>query len=135
MKRFDPLAFLGGLAALIAFGLLGFPGEGLLGEQGVLALGLILLTASAIASLRKRRRRFGRALTASGTVLVAAALIVTLPAGSGAQASWGFVAAMLAVWLGAWANANPVIAPAPARAPLPPLAHPPLPLLFRPPLL
>ncbi|MFI5011960.1 MAG: ABC transporter permease [Hyphomicrobiales bacterium] len=130
MKRFDPLALLCGLAALIAFGLTGFAGEGLHGGDGALALGLVLLTASAVATLRRRARRFGLVLTAGGTVLVATALIATLPIDASGEGSAGLVAAMAAVWLGAWRLVNAIIAATPPRGPLRTLANLAAPIIF-----
>ena len=113
MTRFDPLALLCGLAALVSFGLTGFAVSGALDIS--LTLGLILLIASAIARLRKRAQRFEAPLTAAGTVLAAFALVAALPSDNEAHATLGFVAAMVATWLGAWRLVNAIIGGTPAR--------------------
>jgi len=128
MNRFDPVALACGLAALLAFGLSGFGSAG--DTDAVLGLGLVLLIASAIASLRRGGKRFESAMTAGGTILVAAALVAALPAGAGGEASTGFVAAMIAVWLGAWRVVNAIIAARPAHGALRTLTNLAAPIIF-----
>jgi len=128
MTRLDPLALACGLAALAAAALTGFGMAGPL--DTTLAIGLVLLIASAIATLRAQGRCFATPLVAAGTALVAAALLVGLPMGLEGHANLAFTAAMVAAWLGSWRLVNAIIA-APARdGPLRMLADLAAPVLF-----
>jgi NitT/TauT family transport system permease protein len=143
-KRFDALALLSGLAALLAFGLtdfslldfslldfslLGF-GTGSGERSGALAIGLILIVASAIAALRQRQSRFLFLLMASGTVLAAAGSLASLSPDAGGRAPYAFIAAMIAVWLGAWRMVNAILAATPERGPLRTLCNLAVPVIF-----
>jgi NitT/TauT family transport system permease protein len=128
MRRFDPLALLCGLAALIACAGTSFGFAGPL--DAAFALGLVLLIASAIARLRRRGRRFEAVLTAGGTMLAAWALLSALPTGAEGRASLPLVAAMIAVWLGAWRVVNAIIAATPARGALRMIANLAAPVIF-----
>jgi NitT/TauT family transport system permease protein len=143
-KRFDALALLSGLAAVLAFGLtdfslldfglldfslLGF-GTGSGERSGALAIGLILIVASAIAALRRRQSRFLFLLMASGTVLAAAGSLASLSPDAGGRAPYAFIAAMIAVWLGAWRMVNAILAATPERGPLRTLCNLAVPVIF-----
>ena len=144
-KRFDALALLSGLAALLAFfgltdfslldfslldfSLLGF-GTGSGERSGALAIGLILIVASAIAALRQRQSRFLFLLMASGTVLAAAGSLASLSPDAGGRAPYAFIAAMIAVWLGAWRMVNAILAATPERGPLRTLCNLAVPVIF-----
>jgi NitT/TauT family transport system permease protein len=130
IKRFDALALVCGLAALVAFGLTGFGGPGSGEGSAAAGLGLILLIAGSIASLRRRKTNFVILLTACGAALTAATLIATLMAGSGGHAPVGFIAAMIAVWFGAWRIVNAIIARTPRRGPLRTLCNLAAPVIF-----
>jgi NitT/TauT family transport system permease protein len=111
------------------FSLLGF-GAGAGEENGVMALGLILIVASAIAALRRRRSHFLFLLTASGTVLAAAGSLASLSPDAGGRAPYAFIAAMIAVWLGAWRMVNAILATTPERGPLRTLCNLAVPVIF-----
>jgi NitT/TauT family transport system permease protein len=128
MSRFDPLALVCGLAALLAFGLTGLAVSGPL--DAALSLGLVSLIASAIARLRLRARRFEVPLAAIGTGLVALALVAALPGGGEGHATAGLVAAMVAAWLGAWRIVNAIITSTPKRGALRVSAHLAAPVIF-----
>ncbi len=128
MSRFDPLALVCGLAALLAFGLTGLAVSGPL--DAALSLGLVSLIASAIARLRLRARRFEVPLAAIGTGLVALALVAALPGGGEGHATAGLVAAMVAAWLGAWRIVNAIITSTPKRGALRMSAHLAAPVIF-----
>jgi NitT/TauT family transport system permease protein len=127
--RFDALAFLCGLAALVAFGFAGF-GAGPSGGSAITGLGLILLVAGAIASLRRRNPRFVVLLTAVGTALTAATSIVSLAPDAGDRTPLAFTAAMIAVWLGAWRIVNAIIEGTPQRGLLRTLYNLAVPIVF-----
>jgi len=128
LKRFDGLALACGLSALLAFSLMNSDGA----EKGHLlsAAGLVLLVAGAIASLNRRRSQFLLLLTGSGTVLTAAALISSLAPNAEVHAPSALIAAMVAVWLGAWRLVNAVIAATPERGPLRTLCNLAVPVIF-----
>jgi NitT/TauT family transport system permease protein len=138
-KHFDALTLLCGLAALFAFALMDLSpldlslsrfGEGADEKKGVLALGLILLVASAIAALRRRQTRFLFPLTASGTVLAAVGSLASLAPDAQERPPFAFIAAMIAVWLGAWRMANAILAATPERGPLRTLCNLAVPVIF-----
>ena len=127
--RFDVLALTCGLAALFSFGLTRFdaqPGEG----SAVMALGLVLLIASAIAALRRRQSPFLFPLTALGTVLTAASSLASLAPAAEGKAPTAFIAAMVAVWLGAWRMVNAIVAATPQRGALRTACNLAVPVIF-----
>jgi NitT/TauT family transport system permease protein len=128
MKRFEPLGIICGLSALMAYGL----ARPTLSDSSdtALGVGLILLIASVLARLRKRARPFETALNAIGTVLVACGLIASLSTGTEAHPTTGFVAAIVATWLGAWRIVNAIIASIPSRGILRATANLAAPIIF-----
>ena len=129
VPRFDALSLACGLAALIAFGLVGFE-TGPRGSSVPMGVGLVLLIAGAIASLRRRRSRFLVLLTASGAVLTAAASMASLAPDAEGSSRSAFIAAMIAVWLGAWRVVNSIISATPDRGPLRTLCNLAVPVVF-----
>jgi NitT/TauT family transport system permease protein len=128
-KRFEPLGILCGLSALIAYGLT----RPTLSDAAdmPLGIGLILLIASVLARLRKRASHFETALNVIGTILVVFSLIEALPEGAGeAHANAGFVAAVIATWLGAWRVVNAIIGATPPRGALRIAANLAAPIIF-----
>src|SRR4029077_2122110 len=75
-------------------------------------------------------QRFAAPLTAIGTVLVAVALLEALPAGLEGHATLGFIAAMVAAWLGAWRVVRAIIAATPPRGPWRMIANLSVPVIF-----
>ncbi|SED69615.1 NitT/TauT family transport system permease protein [Rhizobiales bacterium GAS191] len=122
MRRIDPLALVCGLAALIAFGLLGFAHAGL-------GLGLVLLVANALASLRGSAHVVRASLTLAGTALASAYLITSLD-GMAGQGTLAISAALVAVWLGAWQLVDFVIAATPPRGAMRVICNLGVPVIF-----
>jgi len=108
MKRLEPRSLACGIAALIAFGLLGFVNAGL-------GLGLVLLIASALATLRRTGRGIAVGLTALGALLAASSLLIALDGIVAEHGTAGLSAALVAVWLGAWQLVNHVVSATPPR--------------------
>ncbi len=128
MTRLDPLALLCGLAALIGVALTGISLAGPL--DAALSLGLVLLVASAIATLRRRARHLAAPLAALGTLLVAVTLVEGLSSGLEGHANLAFVAAIIAAWLGAWRIVNVIVAARPKGFALRLIANLAAPVLF-----
>jgi hypothetical protein len=105
------LPFASGLAALIAFGLVGFA-EGPVYTEDSFAMGagFVLLIAGAVAALRKSPLSIQAGVTAGGVLFVAWPLLHDLGGSFAAPSRLAFAAALVAAWLGAWRVADAVVA-------------------------